>query len=182
MGINKQAPYKVLGMRIRKLRIDANESLLEVSGALEIDDIELQQIEAGYQLPEEDILELLIRHFNVADQEADRLWDIAGYSKKDSLPIVEDQLIKQVMMVIPFDNRVVFSDQATIHADKKGVTIDFVLSAGNPQSQTVSRVGMSVEQAKALYMQLGATLHAALKPKMPRRLSSTTETDKQNSK
>lgn len=181
MGINKQAPFKALGTRIRNLRIKANESLLEVCGALEIDDILLQQIEAGQQLPDEDILELLISHFNVRDQEANKLWELAGYNKKE-LPLVEEQLLKQVMMVIPFDNRVVFSDNATIHANKKGVTIDFKLTAGNLQPQTVSKIGMSLEQAKALYMQLGAGLHIALHPQQPKQLPPSSESDKQNSK
>jgi transcriptional regulator with XRE-family HTH domain len=178
MGINKQAPFKVLGMRIRKLRVNAKESLLEVSGALEIDDILLQQIEAGQHLPDEDILELLISHFNVRDQEANKLWELAGYNKKE-LPLIEDPLLKQVMMVIPFDNRVVFSDNATIHANKKGVTIDFKLAAGNPQPQVVGKIGMSIEQAKALYMQLGAGLHAALHPQPPKQLPPTAQTKKQ---
>jgi transcriptional regulator with XRE-family HTH domain len=181
MGINKQAPFKVLGMRIRKLRVDAKETLLEVSGALEIEDTTLQQIEAGQQLPDEDILDLMISHFNVREQEANKLWELAGYNKKES-PLIEDQILKQVMMVIPFDNRVVFSDQAIIHANKKGVTIDFKLLAGNPQAQTVSKVGMSVEQAKALYMQLGAGLHAALQPRVPKQLPPSTKSGKQNSK
>lgn len=179
MGIHKQAPYKVLGNRLRKLRVEAQKSLLEVAGAIEIDDLTLQQIESGMQLPEEEILALLISHFDVDEPEADKLWSLAGYSKKE--PIVEEQLLKQVMMVIPMDNRVVYSDDVKIDASRKGVVIEFNMSAGGT-SQNVSRIGMSMEQAKSLYMQLGSSLHAALKPQAPRQLPPSTKINKQNPK
>lgn len=169
-------------MHIRKLRIDAKKSLLEVSGALEIDDMQLQQIEAGYQLPEEDILELLIRHFDVADQVADNLWELAGYNKKETVPPIEEQLLKQVMMVIPLDNKVVYSDLAHVNATKKGVVIEFAMQGGTTQPHLVSRVGMSLEQAQELTRQLIHSINAVTHPQPQRSLPASKSEKSKKSK
>lgn len=181
MGANNTRPYKVFGEKLRFLRERARESLLEVSGAVEIDHRTLEQIEAGAQLPEEDVLMLLINHFDVKDHDAVNLWELAGYSKisDKEQTLNEEQLLKQVMMVIPLDNKVAFSDTAHVSANNNGVVVDFALSAGNFQPQTVSRVGMSVEQARVLAEQLKNKLDDLNKPKvihalpMPKHNSNT---------
>ncbi|HET7827573.1 MAG TPA: helix-turn-helix transcriptional regulator, partial [Candidatus Saccharimonadales bacterium] len=71
--------YKPLGKRLKELRTRANESLAEVSGAVEIDVMELASFELGKDRPAEDVLLLLISHFGTKDDEAVKLWEMAGY-------------------------------------------------------------------------------------------------------
>lgn len=174
-----EAPYKVFGARLRKLREQAKESLIEVSGAVEIDLKTLERIEAGRELPDEEILLLLINHFDIAEDDAVKLWELAGYTKGSGQANQDEQLLKQIMMVIPMDNRVVYSDVAHIEADKKGVVINFALQAGNVQPQSVSRVGMSLEQAKQLLAQLQEKIDAVNEPKIVRALPAPKKPFKQ---
>lgn len=168
--MGEQQPYKVFGARLRKLREQARESLLEVSGAIEVDEKTLLKYEAGIERPDEDILMLLINHFDISESDAVKLWELAGYSKEAEKQGGEEQLLKQIMMVIPFDNRINFTDVAHIDAKKTGVVITFGVSAGNVQPQTVTRVGMSLEQAKVLIGNLQDSIDAVLKPKVPKSL------------
>src|SRR3989344_7970311 len=75
-----ETPYKPLGKKLKELRNQANESLAEASGAVEIDVRQLASYELGQARPAEDVLLLLISHFGVKDDEAVRLWEVAGYS------------------------------------------------------------------------------------------------------
>lgn len=176
-------PYKVIGLRLRRLRERAKESLLEVSGAVEIDTAALEEIESGYKLPEEEVLMLLMNHFDVSDSESVKLWELAGYSQEsDKGAQTEEQLLKQIMMVIPFDNKVAFTDNAVIEANKNGVVINFSLSNG-AQQQSVARVGMSVEAAQQLVMKLAEQLQLAKQPKIIHAIPAKTirkQTEKKN--
>src|SRR3972149_10168103 len=75
-----ETPHKPLGKKLKELRISANESLAEASGAVEIDVRQLVSFELGQSRPTEDVLLLLLSHFGVKDDEAVRLWEVAGYS------------------------------------------------------------------------------------------------------
>jgi transcriptional regulator with XRE-family HTH domain len=74
-----KTPYKSLGSHLKYVREQSRQSLMEVSGAVEIDQRSLERIEAGIERPAEDILLLLISHFGVADREAVQLWELANY-------------------------------------------------------------------------------------------------------
>jgi transcriptional regulator with XRE-family HTH domain len=50
------APYGLLGKKLRQLRESHRESVAEVSGAVEIEENFLTNIEAGKDRPSEDIL------------------------------------------------------------------------------------------------------------------------------
>src|ERR1700683_4187621 len=76
------APYITLGQHLKYVREQSRQSLLEVSGAVEIDEDRLERIEAGIERPAEDILLLLISHFGVADREAVQLWELADYDSE----------------------------------------------------------------------------------------------------
>ena len=170
MRSSQEFPHKVFGEHLKTLRQRANESLLEVSGAVEIDEAMLQDIETGKNLPDEEILVLLMSHFDVKDQDAVRLWELAGYSRQDSDSIIDEQSIKQIMMVLPIDNKVLYSDTARISANNKGVVINFGLSADNKQPQMLSRVGMSLDQAELLAKRLMKSINLAKQPKIIRAL------------
>lgn len=156
-------PYKILGLRLKNLREKSKENLLEVSGAVEIDKDVLADIEAGFKLPEEDVLMLLINHFNVSDAESLKLWELAGFDKNlDKDALTEEQLLKQVMLIMPIDNKIAFSDNAKIEANKNGVVINFLV--GN-MPQTVARIGMSVEATRQLIASLACQIETINRPK-----------------
>src|ERR1700690_2102378 len=72
-------PFRPLGKRLKALRDQANETLAEASGAVEIDVKQLASFELGQARPTEDVLLLLISHFGAKDDEAVRMWEMAGY-------------------------------------------------------------------------------------------------------
>lgn len=157
---DKSLPYKPLGQQLRSLRERNSESAAEVSGAVEIDEKVLQRIEAGTERPSEDILLLLISHFALEDDKAAELWQLAGYDKahdgNDHEPSSGGR--SQTLMVM-IDPRVMYTDDVEISANNRGVIVNFSQSAPQPgQPLTVSRIGMSREQAKMLM----GLLHQAL--------------------
>jgi transcriptional regulator with XRE-family HTH domain len=165
MNENKRLPYETLGSQLRHLRERNRESMAEVSGAVEIDESDLSKIEAGTERPSEDILLLLISHFAVEDDKAAELWQLAGYDRQEDNrdreqehETVQGGGRSQTLMVM-IDPRVMYSDSVEVVANSKGVVLNFSQNAGqNGQPLTVSRIGMSHEQAK---MVMGV-LHQAL--------------------
>ena len=164
MGEHTQAfPYKKLGSYLRKKREAIHESLAEVSGAVEIDVEMLTKIEQGILLPSEDILLLLISHLSIEEEEATKLWDLAGYEERKNLSDSNDNDTRQTFMVIPFDNRVMYSDNIEITTNKYGVVLNFIQS-GNAQPTTVSRIGMSREHAQNMLKVLKTSLNQKEEP------------------
>jgi hypothetical protein len=176
-------PFKQFGRTLKAMRQRFQESLGEVSGAVEIAVEQLDRFERGAELPNEDILMLLISHFNLGDDEAVALWELAGYEPDDRLYTVEEDDIPDdstgraersdrsdhanrpasgtPIMMIALDNRVLYTNGAEVVTDKAGLVINFIQSdnaAKNPQRYAVSRVGMSYSQAE----QLLDTLNRAL--------------------
>ncbi len=85
---SKKSPFRPLGRRLKDLRDRANESLAEASGAVEIDVRQLASYELGQSLPTEEVLLLLISHFGAKEDEAVKLWELAGYTVgKSIIPI-----------------------------------------------------------------------------------------------
>lgn len=160
---NKKLPYESLGSQLKHLRERNRESVAEVSGAVEIEEKDLSLIEAGNERPSEDILLLLISHFAVEDDKAAELWQLAGYDKQaedepDHDTDASRSSRSQTLMVM-IDPRVMYSDSVEVVANNKGVVLNFSQAAGQQgQPLTVSRIGMSRDQAK---MVMGI-LHQAL--------------------
>jgi len=151
-------PHKSVGKYLKSMRQKFQESLGEVSGAVEIAVEQLDSFERGAELPNEDILMLLISHFNMGDDEAVKLWELAGYDLSDRrLPNERDSETEREpvgngapVMMISLDNRVLYTNGADIVTDDAGVVINFMQSDGNKQRYPVSRVGMSHTQAEQL--------------------------------
>jgi transcriptional regulator with XRE-family HTH domain len=164
MGKDKELnkPYAVLGSRLRKLRELHNETLAEVSGAVEIDQEVLEQIEQGIIRPSEDILFLLSSHFQSSKSQADKLFRLAGYQEPNSQKqeSFSEQFTPQpAMMVLPIDARIIYSDSVNISANDHGVVLSFMQNAGaKGEPIAVSRVGMSQEHAQNLSELLVKTL------------------------
>ncbi len=75
----QEMPFKRFGQELRTLRQKLQETPADVSGAVEIDEAMLQRYEEGRERPSEEILNLLISHFAMPDDDAATLWRLAGY-------------------------------------------------------------------------------------------------------
>jgi DNA-binding XRE family transcriptional regulator len=152
-------PYKSLGLTLQRIRQKSNQSISEVSGSVEVDEKLLVAIEEGLNRPSEDLLLLLISHFNIADQEASKLWKLAGY--EEELTVEEEAIMKYppIMLLMPVDNKIIYSDKAEVVANPNGLVINFMQFPNGPfPNQTVARIGMSQEQAANLVTILSKTL------------------------
>jgi transcriptional regulator with XRE-family HTH domain len=157
-----QKPYQKLGEELKDIRQKHHESLAEVSGAVEIDTDFLERIEGGQERPSEDVLMLLISHFNIADEDSLGLWQLAGYyfdqANIDRNPLNNDPN-RGVVVMMALDSRIVYSDDVEISVDKKGVVVNFLQHGSlNNQQIPIARVGMSHEQAKDLLRSLHQSL------------------------
>lgn len=150
-------PYKSLGKKLKQLRTQANESLAEVSGAVEIDVMELASFELGKARPSEDVLLLLISHFGAKDDEAVKLWEIAGYGM-EKIPASRETNGLNLIQPAAGEDRVLFTDVVDIVVNNYGVIMNFMQSGPVNTSQTVARVGMSREHAKSILKILQATM------------------------
>jgi transcriptional regulator with XRE-family HTH domain len=155
--IESQSPYRSLGRQLKQLRTRVNESLAEASGAVEIDAKDLAGFELGKLRPTEDVLLLLISHFGAKDDEAIKLWEMAGYGM-EKIPAA--QMANAELRAQPAnDNRVLFTDIVDIVVNKYGVIMNFMQTGPASTSQPVARVGMSREHAKSILQILQATLN-----------------------
>lgn len=155
-------PFRKIGFRIRKLRESAQETIADVSAAVEIDSKTLANIELGKERPSEDILVLLLNHFSVKDNVANKIWEVAGYldTNLESEPVdsnLSDQ--QRVAMVLPMDVRIVYTDMVHVMVNNYGVVMNFMQGSGpNMQPLAVSRIGMSKEHALSVMKVLQETL------------------------
>jgi transcriptional regulator with XRE-family HTH domain len=174
-------PFKPLGQKLKSIRQKLNESLAEVSGAVEIDQIMLERIELGVERPNEEILLLLISHFDIKDEEAAVLWQLAGYDQPRSHDhdMRDDALDRNMVLVMAVDPRVIYSDNLQVNANSSGVVMNFSQAGdGNSRSLIAARIGMSREQARTVLH----VLHEALQRSEPRQLPSSTEIKPRQSK
>jgi transcriptional regulator with XRE-family HTH domain len=166
---SQKSPYRPLGRRLKALREKANESLAEVSGAVEIDVRELASFELGQSRPNEEVLLMLISHFSAQDEEAVQLWELAGYgvTKVSSAQMISDISISAQT---PNNNPILFTDVVDIMVNNYGVVMNFMQSSGHStKPSTVARIGMSREHAKSVLQILQVTLSQTeqLLPKIP---------------
>lgn len=178
-------PYQNLGDKLKAIREDKKRTIPEVSGAVEIEETTLEKIETGELRPAEDILALLISYFEVLDEEAKKLWELAGY--QDSTENSNNQtyeLNQQIAMVMPIDLRVVYTDMVHVMINDFGVVMNFMQGNG-PKNQplAVARIGMSHEHAKSVLDILDKSLKQAeinKKPKLLNKPNSKSKEKKDN--
>lgn len=165
-------PYRSLGIKLKAFREGKKQTIPEVSGAVEIEAKVLEQIEQGEQRPAEDILALLISYFGVKEDEASKLWELAGYNELSNDSQSFD-LGQQVAMVMPMDLRVVYTDMVHVMVNDFGVIMNFMQGNG-PKNQplAVARIGMSHEHARSVMDVLGKSLHQAQQKSAPKQLGS----------
>lgn len=148
---SNNAPFKLLGEEPKALRQKLSESLIEVSGAIEIDVDRLERIEKGFEQPSEDILMLLISHFSMSDDQAVELWKLAGYDRSNAkTETIEDEFKQHsVVIMMALDTRVVYSDGIDIKSNKNGMVLNFTQTGIETSGHAlpIARIGMSYEQA-----------------------------------
>lgn len=170
----KLPPFLVLGKKLRIIRQKLQESVADVSGAIEIDEEKLQRIEQGHERPSEDILLLLISHFGMHEDEAANLWLLAGYDQPNDRE--EGDTAKPTIMLMGIDPRIIYSDGVHITVNPSGVIMNFSQSGGNNQMLAISRIGMSHTQAKKVLNVLQEALHHYENPPKPKILPEKTDT------
>lgn len=201
-------PFFALGDLLRKLRTSVSKSHEEVSGAVEIDVEHLKAIEQGTNRPSEEILLMLIQHFNVSDEQAERLWQLAGYAgepdmdeylasgsdddqemhSENALPLGLGQLPNVISMGISVsDPRIVYTDLAKVEINDFGVVMNFHQLAGSADAKplAVAKVGMSREHAERVITLLQNTLKQydaqREKASKPKDGTNTPKSNKRNS-
>jgi hypothetical protein len=174
------APFKPLGSHLKYLREQLQESVMEASGAVEIDPDALTRIEDGLERPSEDILMLLIQHYNPRDQEAVQLWELAGYDGEhnDHKTRLEDLVSgKQLVMLMAMDVRTMYSDGIDIDINQVGLTLNFTQSTAPGRRVPIGRIGMSYEQAnnvlKTLEQALLRAKYLGQQPRLPKPTDDT---------
>ena len=163
----KDQPYSELGNFIKSHRQKFNESLQDVSSAIEIEPADLEKIELGQDRPSEDILILLINHFNLKDNEALSLWKMANYddlSLLENMPYTTSQPKTDfvsgtnIVMLMPVDARAIYSDHFEVVVGQSGLVLNFNQAVPNNQTIPVSKVGVSLDQAANILKALQSAL------------------------
>jgi transcriptional regulator with XRE-family HTH domain len=169
---NLKKPFGTLGKHLKTVREQAKRSLAEVSGAVEISEGQLNLIEEGDRRPDEDVMLLLISYFNMADQEALHLWELAKYDSNLNEHIeigdtpVEAQAINNLMskpmvMLMAMEPKALYSDGIEVQWNEAGINMTFTQSTDKNQVTAVAKVGMSLKQAENVLKCLeSAILHS----------------------
>lgn len=144
----KSHPFINLGQHLKALRARAKETLLDASGAVEIDVMQLANFENGRLKPTEDILLLLISHFHAKEEEAVHLWEMAGYGtiKTQFTEIKKEQ-----------KDEILYTDSVEVTATKQGVTMNFMIS-GAEEPKNLAKLGMSRVHAQKIAQAINETL------------------------
>jgi transcriptional regulator with XRE-family HTH domain len=153
-------PFKTFGQRLKVIRQKLQETVDEVSGAIEIDSTLLKRYEQGLERPAEDILMLLISHFGMPEIEAAALWQLAGYELPSDQDLPDDVMERSMVLVMAIDPRVIYSDGVQITANSNGVVLNFT-QGGDKRQLIAARIGMSREQATSVLHVLQKVLQHA---------------------
>jgi transcriptional regulator with XRE-family HTH domain len=162
--------YKAFGLRLKRIRESAKETILDLSGAVEVEPQTISRIESGEMQPSEDLVLLLINHFELKEKEADSFWNLAGYEPPHNEENEEPAQTERHTLVVALpEGRIVYTDTAQVVSNQYGVTINFMQNTGgNGQPVTVSRVGMSHQHAQSVLQLLQDTLAASKPKQLPR--------------
>lgn len=162
MSKENREPYAAFGAKIKYLREQWRQTTTEVSTTLEIDEDLLKQIESGRILPADGLLDMLISHFLLTEEQAEDLRTLAIDSESQTAEGlasgIEEMLMKQIVMYMPVDNRVVYTDSMKATVGNHGVVLQFMQSQPDGKSNTVSQVGMSREHAEKIVEIIQKTL------------------------
>ena len=152
-----ELPQQRIGGYLKQRRESLNESLAEVSGAVEIN--ELSEIESGSILPTEDILILLLSHLDVEEPTARKVLKLAGYDALQPDEVSGDEQLKQQMFVLMPGFQIQFADKAQVQKANDSVILNFYQPSITNTDMPIARVGLTKKQVRALISQLQAELN-----------------------
>jgi DNA-binding XRE family transcriptional regulator len=157
---NRSDKFEAFGARLKFLREQWQQSVRDVCNTLEIDEKTLNALEAGKALPSPEILDMLISHFLLTEDQAQDLRELLEDQRDEEglAGNIEDILSKQLVMLLPVDNRVVYTDSMQATVNESGVILQFMQQAGNGQNVPISRVGMSRQHAERVVKVIQETL------------------------
>lgn len=161
MSADNKDKNTALGARLKFLREQWQQSISDVCNTLEIDEKMLQAFESGKLAPPAEILDMLISHFLLTEDQAQDLRELAEEQREDDSVLsgaMEDMLSKQLVMFMPVDSRIVYTDSMQATITDSGVVMQFMQQTGNGQSTPISRVGMSRQHAERVIEVLQNTL------------------------
>ena len=174
-----------LGKSLKMLRLKKEMSLSQVSERLGIDKTYLSKIENGLRTPSSRVLNKLLDHYSATPQEKYSFHQLAGsppifpnnYELTHTNDILEEvsklEESKQndqqpgLNIKVPDNLPVLYTDSVWVTSSAFGLVFDFAQAVGPTNNHTVvSRVGMSIDHAKALMKVLSDKLvEAELKNK-----------------
>jgi transcriptional regulator with XRE-family HTH domain len=161
-GKEKPEKFEAFGSRLKFLREQWQQSLRDVCNTLEIDEKTLRALESGKAIPSPEVLDMIISHFLLTEDQAQDLRDLLDDQKEDleaSLQgNIDDILSKQMVMFLPIDSRVIYTDSMQATVNENGVILQFMQQIGGSQPVPVSRVGMSRQHAEKMIKVLQDTL------------------------
>ena len=155
------------GGQLKKIRLNANKTIDDVSGAVELSVDRLRQIEMGEVRPEEDLVCLLASYFKLSLPKTQHLLSLAGYKVRmtDGAKGLES-IVKnfpgnklrdpqQILVAISemVDERAIYINETKVNVSSSGVVVEFLQSATinrDNRPKTISKIGMSVEHAYQL--------------------------------
>ena len=184
MSKSVEYPYRALGQKLKAARLRLKLSVSDASGAIEISEEILKNIELGKRRPAEDTLVVLISYLQLKDDDATSIWDLAGYDDKDAVDNIAD-LNQPIALAMPGDLRVVYTDMVHVMVNDFGVVMNFMQGVGpNSQPLAIARVGMSKEHARSVLDILDKSIKQSDKRSKPKMLEASdkpkSKTDKPN--
>ena len=170
--------YQNLGIQLKKLRLEANKTINDVSGAIELPASHLKKIETGEMRPHIELIHLLSSYFDLSKQQTKQLLNLAGYNRqqsnsaelKESFQNILENIIghkisdsSQIMFAVSEDVKeervALYVDETHINVSHNGMMIEFRQSNSKDDAKVIAKVGMSLEHA----YKLKDTLRKALK-------------------
>lgn len=178
-------PFKQLGSQLKNLREKLQESQAEVCSAVEINMDQLVDFENGQRRPSEEILILLINHFNPREEQIAKLWDLAGFAPEKTRLMPENLFnnvqaqMQPAVIVMPIDGRIVYSDTVHVMVNNHGVVMNFMQNSGaDNKPVAIARIGMSKDHAKSVLEVLRQTMAQHEQKSLPSQ--TNTDPDKKN--
>ena len=166
-AMNENRKYHNFGGQLKKIRLDANKTINDVSGAVELPVDRLRQIELGEVRPQEELIFLLASYFNLSFPKTQHLLHLAGYNKKlvndskgfeslfSNLSARKSQDSQHILVAFSelSDERAMYINETSVNVSSSGVVIEFLQSATinrDKRAKTIAKVGMSIEHAHQL--------------------------------
>ena len=176
--MENKRPYEGFGRQIKKIRVDAQKSLVDVSGAVELEPEYLNRLEQGRVRPSEDLIILLVSHFELPETDASELWKLAGYNQHQEVIELSTAASGNPILIPMNDIRIIYTDIVNVTANNNGLVINFLQSLGNSSTpMAISRVGMSIDHAAKLLKALNHTIDKVTSQQQTADKSTNTSTE-----